>query len=114
MEILIVVDAREIFRTSQIKWNDFVGRKRDDKLASNGSRTGNEDEILSEAEEFYADSGDYGEFRVAFFFVLLRRHLNVSWTVFFSSVYFECLILVKIYLFMGSLVEYEFLFRVKM
>ncbi|XP_037040163.1 A-kinase anchor protein 10, mitochondrial [Bradysia coprophila] len=35
------------------------GRKRDDKSESNDSCAGNEDEILLEAEQFYADSVDY-------------------------------------------------------
>ncbi|KAG4074500.1 hypothetical protein HA402_015789 [Bradysia odoriphaga] len=35
------------------------GRKRDDKSESNDGCAGNEDEILLEAEEFYADSVDY-------------------------------------------------------
>lgn len=38
----------------------FLGRKRDDDK-SNDRCVGNGDEMLLEAEEFCADSGDYGE-----------------------------------------------------
>lgn len=45
----------------------FVGRKRDDKSEPNDSCAGNEDELLLEAEAFYADSTDYGKLKKVHF-----------------------------------------------